>query len=159
SVVRLLHALTIFVCLFTSYWAIFTSCCAHTASAPDMHSPNAGLDEGSSESQHGGGLLSQEGPKTPKSHWTWHSVTALVHLRVARITFWAKLAPALANCFWQWATSEMSGGMSAVARPTPSRRATIRIMARIDIGSPLAAARGDVSVPGALVPRAGRSWQ
>src|SRR5262249_2614771 len=124
-----------------------------------MHAPNAGLDEGSSESQHGGGLLSQEGPKTPKSHWTWHSVTALVHLRVARITFWAKLAPALANCFWQCATSEMSGGTSAVAPPTPSRNATVRIVAPIGIRSPLAAARGDVSVPGPLVPRTGHGWQ
>src|SRR5262245_25404666 len=102
-----------------------------------MHSPNAWFDEGSSESQQGGGLVSHDGPKTPKSHCTWHSITSLVHLSVARITFSANFAPALANCFWQCATVWTSGMVNAAAGAAPaSTTAMTWNAARFDMGPP-----------------------
>src|SRR5262249_53923494 len=89
-----------------------------------MHLPKASFDDGSSESQHGGGSVSQDGPKMPASHSTWHSTTASVHLRVARIPFSANFAPAAANCFWQCATSCRSGRLKAAADAAVTSRIT-----------------------------------
>src|SRR5262249_56242274 len=103
-----------------------------------MQLPKASFDDGSSESQHGGGAVSQDGPKTRAWHWTWHSTTASVHLSVARITFSANFAPAAANCFWQCETTCTSGMLNAAAgTAAASRIARTRDTAPIDMLGPL----------------------